>query len=172
MSILKTLNYLYSNFFMEFVMDPSLVLYSSCYAPLLSVLSFLIHQQTTTSVLMILNFCYSELWISFTTSLTLKTLWLTYPTECLPIFCILILFKLSFSFLVYHNNSLNSVILQFIDLTMSYSHLLILYVILVSSLINICHLDNISLLFLNHASTIFVNLLIKLYCLYHFSHSF
>jgi len=61
-------------------------------------------------------------------------------------------------------NSLNSIILPFIYITMSYSHLLILLVnqllnqlvILVSSLIKICHLHNISLLFLNHASTIFM----------------
>jgi len=56
--------------------------------------------------------------------------------------------------LVYHNNSLNSIIiLPFIYLTMSYSHLLILLVILLSSLIQICHLRNISPLFLNHASS-------------------
>jgi len=50
-SILKTLNHLYSNFFMEFIKDPSLVLYSSSYTPLLSVglLSYLIIQQTTNS---------------------------------------------------------------------------------------------------------------------------
>jgi len=34
MSILKTLNHLYSNFLMEFLNDPSLVLYSSSYTPL------------------------------------------------------------------------------------------------------------------------------------------
>jgi len=40
----------------------SLVLYTSSYTPLLSVLSYLIHQQTTTSMLMILNLSYhSEL---------------------------------------------------------------------------------------------------------------
>jgi len=76
MSILKTLNHLYSNFFMEFLKDPSLVLYFSSYTPLLSVLSYLIHQQTTNySVLMILNFSYhSQLWISLISSLTLKIL--------------------------------------------------------------------------------------------------
>jgi len=58
MSILKTLNHLYSNFFMEFHKDPSLVLYFSSYIPLLSVLSYLIHQQTTNSMLMMLNFSY------------------------------------------------------------------------------------------------------------------
>jgi len=75
MSILKTLNHLYSNFFMEFLKELSLVLYSSSYTPLLSVLSYLIQQQTTTSMLTILNFSYhSQLWISLITSLTLKTL--------------------------------------------------------------------------------------------------
>jgi len=59
MSILKTLNHLHSNFFMEFLNGPSLVLYSSSYTPLLSVLSYLIHQ-TTTSMLMILNFSYNS----------------------------------------------------------------------------------------------------------------
>jgi len=56
--------------------------------------------------------------------------------------------KPSFSSLVYHNNSLNSIILQFIYLIMSYFYLLILLVILVSSLMKIYHLHNISLLFL------------------------
>jgi len=46
---------------------------------------------------------------------------ITYPTGYLPISCLLILLKLSFSSSVYHN-SLNSIILPFIPLTMSYSH--------------------------------------------------
>jgi len=58
MSVLKTLNRMYSNFFMEFLKDQSLVLYSSSYVPLLSVPSYLIHQQTTNYMLMILNFSY------------------------------------------------------------------------------------------------------------------
>jgi len=75
MSILKTLNHLYSNYFLEFLKDPSSVLYSSSYTLLLSVLSYLILQQTTNSMLMKLNFSYhSLLWISLITSLTLKTL--------------------------------------------------------------------------------------------------
>jgi len=50
---------------MEFLNDPSLVLYSSSYTPLLSVLSYLIHQQTTTSIYADDNFSYhSQLWIS------------------------------------------------------------------------------------------------------------
>jgi len=40
MSILKTLKHLYSNSFMEFLNDPSLVFYSSSYTPLLLVLSY------------------------------------------------------------------------------------------------------------------------------------
>jgi len=73
MSILKTLKHLYSNFFMEFLKDPSLVLYSSSQTPFPSVLSYLILQQTTNSMLMILNFSYhSQLCISLITSLTLK----------------------------------------------------------------------------------------------------
>jgi len=43
---LKTLNHLYSNFFMEFLKDPSLVLNSSSYTPFLSVLSYIIHLTT------------------------------------------------------------------------------------------------------------------------------
>jgi len=42
MSILKTLNHLYSNTFMEFLKDPSLILYSSSYlytTPLSTVIS-------------------------------------------------------------------------------------------------------------------------------------
>jgi len=54
---------------------------------------------------------------------------------CHPISGLLILLKLSFSSLVYHNNSLNSIIQPFIYLTMSHSHLLILLVIQVLSLI-------------------------------------
>jgi len=74
MLILNTLNHLYSNSFMEFLKDPPLVLYSSSYTPLLSVLSYLIQQQTITSVLMMLDFSYHfQLWISLITSLTLKT---------------------------------------------------------------------------------------------------
>jgi len=64
--IKKSLSYthLYSKFFVEFLKDLSLVLYSSSYTPLLSVLLCLIHQQTTTFMLMILNFSYhSQLWI-------------------------------------------------------------------------------------------------------------
>jgi len=72
---------------------------------------------------------------------------LTYPTGCLPISCLLILLKLSFSSLIYYNHSLNSIILPFIYLTMSYSHLLILLAILVSSLIK-------NLSFAQHISTI------------------
>jgi len=107
---------------------PLFILYTT---PLSTVILF--QQQTITSMLMIFNFSYhSQLWISAITSLTLKTLSLTYPTGCLPISCLLILLKPSLSSLVYHNNSLNSII---ICLTMWYSHLLILLAILVSSLI-------------------------------------
>jgi len=50
-------------------------LYSSSYTPPLSVLSYLILQQTTNSMPMILNFSdHSLLWISLITSLTLKIL--------------------------------------------------------------------------------------------------
>jgi len=67
MSILKTLNQLYSNYFMEFLKNPSLVLYSWFYAPLLSVLSYLIQQQTITSQLLSL---FSALDLSFISSNT------------------------------------------------------------------------------------------------------
>jgi len=62
-------------------------------------------------------------------------------------------------------NSLKSIILPLICLTLSYSHLVILFAILVSSLITICNMHNITLLFLNHAF-IFAGLLILqyLYC--------
>jgi len=46
----SSLNHLYFNFFMVFLKDSSLVLYSSSYTPLLSVLSYLILQQTTNSI--------------------------------------------------------------------------------------------------------------------------
>jgi len=48
------------NSFMEFLKYPSLVLYSLSYTPLLSVLSYLIQQQTITSMLLILNFVISS----------------------------------------------------------------------------------------------------------------
>jgi len=52
----STPNPLYSNYFIP--LFPSLVLYSSSYAPILSVLSYVMQQQTITSMLMILNFSY------------------------------------------------------------------------------------------------------------------
>jgi len=92
---------------MKFLNDSSLVLYSSSYIPLLSVLTNLIQQQTITSILMIFNFSYrSQAGVLSLTSLTLKTLKLTYPAGYLPISCLLILLKLSFSTMVYHKNSL------------------------------------------------------------------
>jgi len=118
---------------MEFLKDPFLVLYSSSYTPLLSLLS---SNSAANHMLMILNFSYhSQRWISLITSLTLKALEQTHQTGCLPTSSLLILLKLSFSSLVYHNNSLTSIILPFIYLTMSYSHPLILLAILVLSLI-------------------------------------
>jgi len=73
MSTLKTLNHLSFIFCMEFRKDLSWVLYYSTCTPLLSVLSYLILQQT--SMLTILNFFYhSQLLIYLKTSLTLKTL--------------------------------------------------------------------------------------------------
>jgi len=63
-------------------------------------------------------------------SLTLKT----YPTGFLTNSCLLILQKLTCSSLAY-NNSLNSMILPFIYITISYTRLLILLAILVLSLI-------------------------------------
>jgi len=108
MSIMKTLNHLYSNSFMEFIKDESTVLFSS---PLFSVLSYLIQKKTIPSMLMILNFSYhSHLRISLKTSLTLKTLLLTHLTGCLPTCSLFFLLKLRFSSLVYRNNSLYSII--------------------------------------------------------------
>jgi len=126
MSILITLNHLYSNFFMEFLKDPSLVLYSSSYTPLLSVLSYLIHQQTTNSMLMIRNFSLSFSDLDFSHNITHLVNAITFPTGCHPISCLLIFLKLSFSSLVYHNNSLNLIILPFIYLTMQASLPLVL----------------------------------------------
>jgi len=68
-------------------------------------------------MLMILNFSYhSQLWIS-----------LDFSAGCLPMSCLLILQNLSFSYLIYHSNSLNSIILPFIYLTMSCSHLGVIF---------------------------------------------
>jgi len=122
MPILKTLNHLYSNSVLQgSVVSPLLlILYT-----LLSVglLSYLLQQQTITSMLMILNFYHFQLWISLLTSLTLKAQQLTYPTGYHPTFCLLTLLKLIFSSLVQLNNSPNSIILPFIYLTISYSRL-------------------------------------------------
>jgi len=70
------LNYLFSNFAMELLEDPSLVLYTIHLIHLSVLLGlYLIQQQTITSMLMMLNFGYhSQLRISFITSLTLKIL--------------------------------------------------------------------------------------------------
>jgi len=168
MSILKTLNHLYSNFFMEFLKGPSLVLYSSSYTPLRSVISISSanHQLYADDTQLLLKVETSDFLMTHGSALdfshnithhenTITNIanWMSSnflslnPSKRL---------KLSFSSLVYHNNSLNSIILLFIYLTMSYSHLLILLVILMSSLIKTCHLRKVSLLFLNHASSIFV----------------
>jgi len=158
MSILKTLNHLYSNFFTDFIKDPSLVLYSSSYT-LIQPLTTVISNSATnhhfyaddTQLLLsfsALDFLHDINHLENTTTNVSKGI----PSNFLS----LILLKLSFSSLVYHNNSQNSIIPPFIHLTMSYSHKLILLAILVLSLIKICHLHDLSLLFLNHASTIFV----------------
>jgi len=105
-----------------------------------------------------------------------------YPTGCHPISCLLIL--LSFSSLVYHNNSLNSTIIPLIYLTMSYSHLLIWYtrnlgVIFDTNLSFAQHISSISKSCFHNSRDLrrrpIRNILIKLaYFLYHcyFSHSF
>jgi len=82
-SHLFTPNHLCTNCFMEFLKDPSLVLNT----PFLSVLSYLIQQQTITSMLMIPNF--SIILSSFNISHLENTI--AYPTECLPTSCYLIL---------------------------------------------------------------------------------
>jgi len=78
MSVLKTLNHLYSNSFMVFLNDPSLIRSTLHYTTPLSqaaVTFRLIKEQTIASILMMLNFSnHYRLWISLKTSLTLKTL--------------------------------------------------------------------------------------------------
>jgi len=64
--------------------------------------------------------------------------------RCQPISCLSILLKLNFSSLVYQNNSLNSIILPFIYLTKSYSHLSILLVIFDKNLSLAQHTTSIS----------------------------
>jgi len=155
MSILKTLNHLYSNFFMEFLNDPSLVLYSSSCTSLLSVLSYnssnhLLYADDTQLLLSFSAFDFSHISTHVENTVTNVSNWMSSN------FLSLNPSKTEFLIFVYHNNSLNSIILPFIYLTMSYSHLLFLLAILVSYLMKICHLRNISLLFLNHASSIFV----------------
>jgi len=89
------------------------------------------------------------------------------PPYSLPNSFLLILRKLNCSSLLYHNNSLNT-ILPFIYLETPYSRLLMLLAVLVSSTMKVWHLHNIYLSFLIHAfaicviSDVFVVLLIKL----------
>jgi len=85
MSILKTLNHLYSNFFMEFLKDLSFLgplLFIVYTTPLRTVISNL--KQTITSMLMILNFSYhSQLWISHNITHLENTI-----TGCLSVSCL------------------------------------------------------------------------------------
>jgi len=126
--LLKTLNHLYSNFFMEFLKDPSLDLYSSSYTLFsFSALDFshnITHIENT--ITNVANWMSSNF-------LSLN------PSK--PEFLIFGLLQ--------QLSKLNNPI-PFIYLTMSYSQLL------VSSVLKICYLRNISLIFLNHASSIFV----------------
>jgi hypothetical protein len=87
MSTLKILNHLSFNFFMEFLRDPFSVPYSSSYTLLLSVQSYLIHQQIIICLLMTLNcFFHSLLLILLITSRILKTLYVMFLTGCHPTF--------------------------------------------------------------------------------------
>jgi len=100
----------------------------------------LIHQKIVTSIyaddtqlllsFSALNFSHNKL--------TLKTLYLPYPTGCPPTSIPLILLKLSFSYLVYYNNQqlskLNNPTIHLPN-NFAYSYLLILLAILVSSFI-------------------------------------
>jgi len=103
---------------MEFLKDPSLVFYSSSYAPPLSTVisnSSVNHQLYADDTQLLLSFSA----LDFSHNIThLENTITTYTTGCLPISCLLILLKLSFSSLVYHNNSLNSIFLPFIYVTM------------------------------------------------------
>jgi len=140
---------------MEFLKDPSFVLYSLSYTrtPPSTVISnsSASHQLYADDTQLLLSFSAPD--FCHNIPHLKNTITNIQPNGYHPISCLLILLKLSFSSLVYHNNS---IILPFIYLTMLYFHLLILLVILVSSLIKICHLRNLSLLFLNRASSIFV----------------
>ena len=88
-----------------------------------------------------------HLLILLATSLTLKTLYLMFLTGCHPTFSLLILLKLSSLSLVFHNNSLNSIVQSFIYLTTSHSHLLLLLIIYELSMIIISYFLKTSLLF-------------------------
>jgi len=75
-NIENSINHLCSNSLMVFLKDPSLPWSSTLHLiPHSTQHCHLIQQQTTTSMLIKLNFSYySQLWISLVTSLTLKTL--------------------------------------------------------------------------------------------------
>jgi len=129
--------------------DLSSVLYYSTCTPLLSVLSYLILQQTITSAddtQLFLSFSAVNLSQNIThleNTIANVSNWLSSN--------FLALNPSKNDFLIFglpqQVNSLNSITLPFICLTMSFSCLLNLLIILVLSLIKICHLVNISLLF-------------------------
>jgi hypothetical protein len=73
MSMLKTLSLLFFNFSMVFLKDLLLEIFSSSYAPFLSVQSYLIYLQTI-SMQMIFNFSYHSLQLTLHTSSLLKSL--------------------------------------------------------------------------------------------------
>ena len=82
-------------------------------------------KEIITSMQMTLNFFYLlQLLLILIILLSHKLQFQEFLTGCLPIFSLSILPKLSFSSLVFLNNSLNSALILFVYQTMSLSHLL------------------------------------------------
>ena len=155
MSVSMAQFHLFINFSMVCLKALYLVLFSSSCILLLLALSFPIHLQIITSMQMTLNFSYlSQQPHILIILLSWKLQFQVFPIGCPAIFSHLILPKLSFLSSVFLNNSQNSTLLPFVYQIMSLSHLLTLLEILVSSLIKIFLMLNISLPSLNHAFSI------------------
>jgi len=176
---IETLNYLYSNFFMEFLKDPSLVLYILfiLYTTLLSTVisnSSANHQLYADDAQLFLSF--SALNFSYNITHLENTIanvanWMSSNSlSFIPSKTEFLIFGLPQQL-----SKLNNPTTHLAYLTMSYSHLLILFVILVSSLIkNLSFAQHISSIykscFLNICDVRRIRNTIDHHC--YFSHSF
>ena len=131
------------------------VLYLVLSSTLLLALSFITHLQIITFMQMTLNTSHLfQLLLCLPILLLWKLQFQVYQTGCLLIFSLSVIPKLSFSSLIFLNNSLNSNLLLFVYQKLYLFHLLTLHGTLVSSLIDI-FCAHTFLLFRHHAPSIF-----------------